>query len=248
MKTFSTIVLAGGYGTRLGELGKKMAKPLLKLGRKSLLDRVLEKVRETNPAAPIYVLASSRFLDQYAAWLAESHAENLQLVNNQEPGQSVCPDILANIALTINRHGISSDLLVIGGDNVFDFSLAPFVTFAQKRGASAVIVDAKSSAEARRFSVVQLQKDGKLISLVEKPKRPLSTLVTTCIYWFPASTLKSFDEFVGAQPAAESFGQFMQWLVKRQPVYGYVAKDAWFDVGTLDVYHALQQRYATSNR
>ena len=70
MGAFNTIILAGGYGTRLGDLGRRTAKPLLKLGDRCLLDYVVDKACEIDTHSPTCVLVNSQFLSQYQDWIA----------------------------------------------------------------------------------------------------------------------------------------------------------------------------------
>jgi glucose-1-phosphate thymidylyltransferase len=242
-----TIILAGGYGTRLGELGRRTAKPLLKVGDRCLLDYVVDKVCEIDNQSPSFILVNSQFLSQYQHWIAgNQHAARLNLVNNQQSVEEVSPDIITNIVLTLERQGIATDLLIVGGDNLFDFSLRDFVIFGRLHGISTVVMDVGSRGEAERFSVVTLGSDGRIGQLLEKPKIPPSTLVTTCIYWFPATALELFSEYTRGGASANSFGQFMQWLAGREPMYGFLAEGKWHDVGTLESYHAVQSQFGIS--
>jgi glucose-1-phosphate thymidylyltransferase len=246
MGDLCTIILAGGYGTRLGELGRRTAKPLLKMGDGCLLDYVVDKVCQIDNLSSSIILVNSQFLSQYQQWIVgNEHAARLNLVNNQRPDEEVSPDIITNIALTLERKRITADLLIVGGDNLFDFSLRDFVIFARQHGISTVVMDVGSPSEAESFSVVTLGRDGRIVQLLEKPKAPRSTLVTTCIYWFPAAALKLFSEYAGGGAIAKSFGQFMQWLVGKEPMYGFLAEGKWYDVGTLDTYHAVRSEFGT---
>src|SRR5438128_1088712 len=110
MDGFCTIILAGGYGTRLGELGKRTAKPLLRLGDACLLDYIVEKTCEIDASSPVYVLVNSQFLGQYQDWISQhEHRARLSLVNNQKPEDASSPDIITNIAQTLLRQGITTD-------------------------------------------------------------------------------------------------------------------------------------------
>jgi|ERR1022692_2324736 glucose-1-phosphate thymidylyltransferase len=245
MGTFCTIILAGGYGSRLGEIGFHTAKPLLPLGRRRIIDYVVDKVCEIDNNSAVFVLVNSRFLDQFQQWVqTQQHAARLTLVNNQQAAEFVAPDIITNIVRTLEHQGISSDLLIVGGDNFFEFSLAGFLAFGRQHGISTVVVDVGSRRDAERFSVVRLGEDGRIIELVEKPKSPSSTLVTTCLFWFPATALGLFEEYVRTGGAVASFGQFTQWLAGRAPIHGFLAEGAWRDVGTLDTYRTLQLQFA----
>src|SRR5208283_2612219 len=132
MDEFCRIVLAGGYGTRLGDIGKNTAKPLLALGNKTILDYVTDRIDELNTPSSILVLINSLFREKFEQWLTQRrHSTNISLINNQESSESAIPDIITNIALTLERQEISSDLLLVGADNLFDFSLSAFVPFGR---------------------------------------------------------------------------------------------------------------------
>ncbi|HYI13406.1 MAG TPA: sugar phosphate nucleotidyltransferase [Thermoanaerobaculia bacterium] len=245
MNQFCTLVLAGGYGSRLGEIGKHTAKPLLKIGRQCLVDYALDKIGDIDDRAAIYVLVNSRFFADYQEWVAgHLHATRLILVNGQRKTESVSAGIITNIARTLESQQITTDVLIVGGDNLFDFSLRDFVAFGRTHGVSTIVVDAGSPVDAARFSVVVLGENERIVALQEKPQSPASTLVTTCIYWFPAAALRLFTEYARTGAVAHSFGEFMQWLAAREPIYGFPARGSWFDVGTVDVLRELQLRFA----
>ena len=79
----------------------------------------------------------------------------------------------------LERTGIDDDLLVVAGDNLFDFSLAGFAEFRQAKGtASAVAVHDCGDVElATHYGVVELAEDDRIVSFEEKPSEPRSTLV-----------------------------------------------------------------------
>ncbi len=247
MDDFRRIVLAGGYGTRLGDIGKNTAKPLLRLGNKTILDYVTNRMDELNTPSSILVLINSLFRDQFEKWLAQKqHSINISLINNQELSDSAVPDIITNIALTLERQDITSDLLLVGADNLFDFSLSAFVPFGQAHGISTIVVDVGSQRDAERFSVVVLGEDQRIVNLTEKPKSPNSTTVTTCIYWFPASTLDLFRRYLHTGASPRTIGEFMEWVARQEPVYGYRAVGRWQDIGTVEDYESALSRTLSS--
>jgi glucose-1-phosphate thymidylyltransferase len=208
------------------------------------LDYVVDKICEIDNDSAVFIVVNSRFEAQYQQWVqTQPYAARITLVNNQQAAECAAPDLITNIVRTLKSQGISSDLLVVGGDNFFEFPLSGFLAFGREHGISTVVVDAGSLRDAERFSVVRLGDDGRIMELVEKPKSPASTLVTACLFWFPATTLTRFEEYTRGGGAA-GFGQFMEWLAGRESVYGFRAEGVWHDVGTLDTYTALQLRFA----
>jgi len=238
-----TLILAGGYGTRLGDLGRSMAKPLLRIKGKTILDHILEKTNKIQCPNQTYILINSKFATQYEHWIRQrTESLSLTLVNNQDLSADRAPDIITNIAMTISQMTPHSDLLIIGGDNFFDFSLWDFVVYSRAhRGISTVLVDVKTIEEARQFSVVSLDKGDRIMDISEKPSWPSSLTVTTCIYWFPKDRLHYFSHYSKEMPHSESFGQFFQWVCAIEPVFGYRCLGNWHDIGTREVYESLAE-------
>jgi len=235
---FNTLILAGGFGTRLGELGKSISKPLLKIAGKPILEHILESVSDLPGCKDDLILTNSRFFSQYDEWLrTQADKSRISILNNDNGDHT--PDIITNIALTIDRIGIKTDLLIVGGDNFFDSLLHDFVSFSRIHGISTLLADVKSLEDAKRFSVVSLDNENRITTLSEKPTAPNSTLVTTCIYWFPLATLHYFRMFCQSTPSVASFGYFMQWLITKENLFGFLYPGKWYDIGTKEIYESL---------
>lgn len=140
---FETIILCGGYGTRLGEIGRTTAKPLLPVGNKRILDHIADAISGIPGNRSTCVLVNTRFETQFRDWVGtRPDAANLVLVNHQESHQVACPDIITNIALTLERRLIGTDLLIIGGDNLFEFPLDDFADFGRTHGIAVILTEA----------------------------------------------------------------------------------------------------------
>ena len=116
--------------------------------------------------------------------------------------------------------------------------------FAQTRR-PAVTVAAyrlRSKAQARKFAVVELDATGRLLRFVEKPARPASTTVAMCVYYLPSAARPRIAEFLTAGHPGDAPGYFVEWLVRREAVYGFVASGEWFDVGSHAVYRNVRER------
>jgi glucose-1-phosphate thymidylyltransferase len=101
-------------------------------------------------------------------------------------------------ALGLAEHFVDEDrCVVILGDNIFENDITPFVgSFAkQEKGAKILL---KEVPDPQRFGVAGL-KDGKIISIEEKPKQPKSNFVVTGIYMYDS---KVFDIIKTLKPSA----------------------------------------------
>ena len=223
------IILAAGYATRLRPLTDSIAKQLLPIGGRPMMDWVCDRVEEVS--VDVHVVTNSRFASDFERW-----ANGRDGVTVHDDGTSTNGDRLGaigDIAFVLERTGIDDDLLVIAGDNLFDFSLAGFAEFRQARGtASAVAVHDCGDIElATHYGVVELAEDDRILSFEEKPSEPRSTLVATAAYLYDRTHVPLVERYLADGNPPDQPGRLVSWLCVREPVYGYRFPGAWYDVG-----------------
>jgi glucose-1-phosphate thymidylyltransferase len=228
------VVLAAGYATRLRPLTNRVAKPLLPLAGRPMVDYLADKIDEVSEVETIHVVTNSRFARDFEQW-ASSRPGRLP-VRVHDDGTSSNDDRLGAIGdlrFVIERAGLDGeDLLVVAGDNLFDFSLEEYVGFWRSRGGSAIGVhDVGDLALARQYGVVELDGDDRVVSLVEKPERPTSTLASIAAYLFPAEHAALVRAYLDEGNPPDQPGRFVVWLYPRVPVNGYRFQGDWLDIG-----------------
>ncbi len=91
-------------------------------------------------------------------------------------------------------------ILVILGDNIFNFNLADVVKRYEKNGnKGAVVFGVHKDTESRQYGVIEIDKSGKVLSIEEKPEHPKSDIAQTGIYIYDASV---FDFIKSLSPSA----------------------------------------------
>ena len=251
----SVVLLAGGYGTRLYPLTTHCPKALLPLHGGVVLDVIVETLRSIEGLSRIVLVTNHRFLKQFRAWHA-TRAVNLKIVDDGSTTPETRRGALPDLLLGLDQVGPRDDVLVLGTDNLFTWSLAKFVAFAKtKRPAATVALRKASSLQvARRCGVVKLDRHGRVTECVEKPQHPPSLIIGLCVYYFPVPSRQRIREFVKRRAAnLDAPGYFLEWLVTREPVYGCMTRGAWFDIGSPDAYHHVvrwwgRRRKPTVNR
>jgi glucose-1-phosphate thymidylyltransferase len=228
------VVLAAGYATRLRPLTNRVAKPLLPLAGRPMVDYLADKIDEVEEVDAVHVVTNSRFAPDFEAWAA-SRSGRLP-VRVHDDGTRSNDDRLGAIGdlrFVIERAGLEDDdLLVVAGDNLFDFSLEDYVRFWRSRGGSAIGVhDVGDLALARQYGVVELDDVDRVVSLVEKPEQPASTLASIAAYLFPAEHAALVRDYLEEGNAPDQPGRFVVWLYPRVPVYGYRFDGDWLDIG-----------------
>jgi glucose-1-phosphate thymidylyltransferase len=226
----NAIILAAGYATRLRPLTDTWAKELLPVGGRPIIDRIVEGLSAVDEIEAVHVVTNARKAPAFRAW-----AEGRD-VTVHDDGTTSNDDRLGAIGdmqFVIDTAGINDDLLVIAGDNLFDFSLPDFVTFWRSKGrASAVAVRDVGSLElAAQYGIVALDGDGRVTDFVEKPADPPSTLAAIATYLFHREHAALIDGYLAAGQPADQPGRFVAWLQREEPVYGWVFDSTWYDIG-----------------
>jgi len=228
------VVLAAGYATRLRPLTDRVAKPLLPLAGRPMLDHLADKIDEVGEAEALHVVTNSRFAPDFEDW-ATARSGRLPVVVHDD-GTSSNSDRLGAIGdlqFVIEHSGLDGeDLLVVAGDNLFDFSLDEYARFWRDRGGSAIGVhDVGELRLARQYGVVELDDADRVVSLVEKPQKPASTLVSIAAYLYTAEHAGLVRRYLDEGNAPDQPGRFVVWLYPRAPVFGYRFEGEWLDIG-----------------
>jgi glucose-1-phosphate thymidylyltransferase len=230
------IILAAGYATRLYPLTETVAKPLLPVGGRPMLDYLIDRIREVDEIDTVHVVTNHKFAGSFLAW-AETHDALEPRIVVHDDGTTSDDDRLGaigDIAYVIEHGGLElEDLLVVAGDNLFDYSLDDYVRWWQGKGeASAVVLyDVGSLELVSQYASVDIDEDGRLHALIEKPANPKSSLVATAAYIYHRAHVPLIGRYLDGGNAPDQPGRFVAWLVPQAPVYGYTADGDWRDIG-----------------
>ena len=105
------LILAAGYATRLYPLTKVVAKPLLPLAERPMLDYLLDAINEVDEVDAIHVVTNHKFATAFAEWA------NTRAVVVHDDGTTNEDDRLGaigDIRFVVDKASLDDDLLVIG--------------------------------------------------------------------------------------------------------------------------------------
>lgn len=221
------VVLAGGKGTRLAPLTEDTPKPLLKLMGKTVLETVLERVKECAPVAV-------RVTTMYLPWQIEalgSPCAGLSVEYVRETAPLGTAGAVKNAC-----DGACDHVLVLSGDGAHDFDLKKALDYHLEKDADVTIVTYKTE-DPSEYGVVLYDERGRIRRFAEKPpwSQVVSGTVNTGIYIMKREIL----ERIPANTAYD-FGKqlFPLLLASGAGLYAYEAEGEWHDIGTLDEYYA----------
>lgn len=244
------LILAAGYATRLYPITKEYPKPLLKVGHKPIINYILDKLEKLGDIDEIIVVTNNKFISQFEKWLSElRNQKRICLVNDLTRDHSDRLGAVGDMNFVIDKKHIKDDLLVIGGDNLFDGGLEGFLDFAAAKKSSPIIgaYNIEEKVKASNYGVVELDKENKITDFQEKPKNPKSTLVAMCLYYFPKERLNLLKEYLNNKAAKEdATGFYIDWLRKKVSVYGFVFNGRWYDIGNHKFYKEAKQKFTSA--
>lgn len=229
------IVLAAGYATRLRPLTDTMAKPLLPLAGRPLIDYVCDKIEDVREVDGLHVVTNARFAESFRRWGA-AHAGRLPPVVHDDGTTSNEGRLgaIGDLRFVIESAGLAGhDLLVVAGDNLFDFSLADYAAFWRAKGDGSCIAlyDCPDPRLVSQYSVVELGANDRVVSFVEKPAQPASSLVGIATYLYAGEHVARIPTYLAEGNSPDAPGNFVAWLYRRVPVYGYRFQGEWVDIG-----------------
>jgi len=228
------LILAAGYATRLYPLTLNKPKPLLTVGSKSILGHIFDKIAQLDTVETCYIVTNERFYNIFREWAANFKSKTpIEVINDETTTNENRLGAIRDIEYVIKKKGIKDDLLVVGGDNIFEFSLKGFVDFAgsQKPNVTLAVFDVGSLEQARLYGVIKTDDSNKVVSFDEKPSQPKSTLIATCVYYFPKDRVGLISEFLSSGNKTDAPGNYIKWLSENHGVSAFAFKDKWYDIG-----------------
>jgi glucose-1-phosphate thymidylyltransferase len=237
------LLLAGGYATRLRPLTDRVAKPLLPVGGRPMVDWIVDRITESGIADEVHLVTNAVYASDFEQWGA---ARDVTVWNDLTSSNDDRLGAIGDIRFAIEHGGLAGDdLLVIAADNLFEFSLRDYVSFWQGKGAGSAIAVHRLAdpALASLYGVVELDNDDRVIGLEEKPEHPRSDLVSTATYLFHRDHLPILQDYLAEGNPPDPPGRFFVWLFPREPLYGYRFPESWFDIGDPEQLLEADNRY-----
>ncbi len=240
------LIMAAGYATRLYPLTRDRAKPLLPVGGKPIIDYIVEALEAVQEIDRIYVVTNSKFAAMFRDWASEREGgKPIEVVDDGTVSDDDKLGAIGDIRFVIKQKQIDDDLLIVAGDNLFEFDLTEIVKFFKEKGTTVAAYDVGDREAAKRYGNVAVDKDQRVVDFQEKPKDPPSTLAAIGMYVFPKDRVGMFQIYAEEGNNQDAPGYYVGWLYKREPVYAFVFSGVWYDIGDLGMYKKADELYGS---
>jgi glucose-1-phosphate thymidylyltransferase len=240
------ILLAAGYATRLYPLTKDKPKSLLKIADKTILQHILEKIEVVDEIDDIYIVTNEPFYKSFTHWVnTYPSVKKITTINDHTTNNENRLGAIADLQLVIEKEQIEDDILVMAGDNLFDFDLRDFISFYKKANSSCITThEIKEVEELKRTGVIELREDNSVKSFEEKPKEPKSNLAVPPFYIYKKQNLPLIKQYLSEGNNPDAPGNFIPWLIQKETVYAYKFTGYRYDIGTLESYKMVDKIFS----
>jgi len=219
------LILSGGKGTRLYPLTFTSAKQLIPVANKPVLFRVIEALRDAGITDIGIVVGDTAEEIKKAVGRGGRWGVQITYIPQDAPLG------LAH-AVKISHDFLGEERFVMFlGDNVIQGGISPLISqFAESDWNSQIVLTRVDHPE--QYGVAELNDEGRIIQLIEKPKEPPSDLALVGIYMFDHHVFEAVNNITPSWRGELEITDAIQWLVEHDfRVYPYVHRGWWIDTG-----------------
>ena len=236
------IVLAAGYATRLYPVTQNFPKPLLEIGGISILDRLIEDIDRLEEIDQHLIVSNHKYLPHFERWAANSrYTKKIKIIDDGTETNETRLGAIRDLLLAIEVGQLEDDLLVIAADNVITFSFRGFIDFFKEKQTSLIMTYNEPQIEAlRRTGVITMDKDNKVLEMMEKPETPPSHFAVPPFYIYKKSDIKMIQTCIEEGCHTDAPGNLVKAMLGKTIFHAWQMPGKRIDIGTLETYEKLK--------
>jgi glucose-1-phosphate thymidylyltransferase len=241
-----SLILAAGFATRLYPLTRNFPKPLLAVGGRSILDRLLADLDSLAEISRHIIITNHIFFNHFVDWQKSApYRKELVLLDDGALDNARRRGAVNDILFALGELSLREDVMVLAGDNVVDFSFGDFVRFAAEKGTSCITCHHEPSIPAlQKTGVLEMDARGRVQALHEKPQHPPSHWAAPPFYFYRAQDFGLLSQAVANGCSTDAPGSLAGWLCRQTAVHAWQLPGKRYDIGDLPSYEAVNALFS----
>ena len=237
------LILAAGYATRLYPLTENFPKPLLTVQEKTILDWLIDDIDTLGAVDEYVVISNHKFAHHFDAWAAKK-TQKITVVDDGTSSNETRLGAVRDIQFAIDQLNLDDEMLVIAGDNLLDFSLTKFISYAKAKQTSCIMRYYEANEQKlTKCGVVEIDENDKILGMEEKPAAPKSHWCCPPFYFYTKADAKLVKKGIEAGCGVDAPGSYIAWLCGETPVHAMEMPGKRYDIGNLESYEKVQKEY-----
>jgi glucose-1-phosphate thymidylyltransferase len=222
---------------------------LLEVKGKPIVEHIIARISDIPEVDEIFIVTNAKFFPVFDAWLSSAKSRISLPVKLLNDGTSSNDDRLGQVGdidLVLKTFDFDDDMIVVAGDNLFNFSLLPaFNVFKKQQHILNPLYESKSYKAARESgSVVIDDSTNEFVEFMEKSPSPKSTLISLGIYFFPRQKVSLIHKYIKEKNSPDKMGFFLVWLLQQEKILGHVYLEKWFDIGWIEALETARKEFS----
>ena len=237
------LILAAGYATRLYPLTENFPKPLLTVGKKTILDWLIDDIDTSGAIDEYIVISNHKFAHHFDAWAKTKH-QKITVVDDGTSTNETRLGAVKDVQYAIEKLRLDDDMLVIAGDNVLDFSLTKFIAYAQDKKTSCIMrYYEPNEKKLLKGGVVSVDENDMILSMTEKSSAPATHWACPPFYYYTKEDAKLVQKGIDSGCGTDAPGSYFAWLCTVSSVHAMEMPGKRYDIGNLESYENVQKEY-----
>lgn len=237
------LILAAGYATRLYPLTENFPKPLLTVGDRTILDWLIDDIDTSGLVDEYVVISNHKYACHFESW-AKSKKQKITVVDDGTDSNETRLGAVKDIQFAIDSLHIDDDMIVIAGDNVLDFSLTRFISYAKEKNASCIMrYYEPEEKKLLKCGVVTIDSNDKVLDMTEKSPTPATHWCCPPFYYYTRDDARLVGKGIDSGCGTDAPGSYIAWLCTQTTVYAMEMPGSRYDIGNLESYEKVKAEY-----
>ena len=237
------LILAAGYATRLYPLTENFPKPLLAVGDKTILDWLVDDIDTSGAVDEYVVISNHKYYPHFVEW-AKTKPQKITVLNDGTVSNETRLGAVKDIQFAIDTLALDTDMLVIAGDNVLDFSLTRFVAYAEEKKTSCIMRYFEPKFEKLlKTGIVTVGADDLVLKMTEKSPTPETHWCCPPFYYYTKEDAALVAKGIADGCGTDAPGSYIAWLCMQTRVHAMEMPGSRYDIGNLESYEKVKAEY-----